>query len=272
MNASPTVFAAPRLVSDIDECTFYHTVDIPGHGTVEGYWDLRRGVDRYLGGIDVRGKRVLELGTADGFITFEMERRGARVVSFDLDEMQTWDVVPYARFDHRGFGDDYRQGIFKINNAYWFCHRLFESEASMVYGSVYDVPEQIGPVDVTTFGSILLHVRDPFQALRSGLRLSREMVIVTDLLSRSSVPGPLRAIRKLVPRRVLRPLFGSSRTRARARTLRHGGFCHRRPSSNSGSSASNGLGSPITPSHFRVGRSGSSLSSAGGPNPSSIDA
>jgi len=36
-------------------------------GPVEGAWDLRPGVDAYLGGVDVRGQRVVELGTADGY-------------------------------------------------------------------------------------------------------------------------------------------------------------------------------------------------------------
>ncbi len=67
-----------------------------------------------------------------------------------------------------------------INNAYWFCHRAFGSSARVVYGSVYDVPESIGPVDVATFGSILLHLRDPFRALSSALRLVRDTVVITE--------------------------------------------------------------------------------------------
>jgi hypothetical protein len=30
---------------------------------------------------------------------------------------------------------------------------------------VYDMPPAIGPVDVAVYGSILLHLRDPFRAL-----------------------------------------------------------------------------------------------------------
>ena len=71
-------YALPRVVTDLADCAFYHSMDLPGHGTVEGMFDLRGAVDEYLGGVDLRGKRVLELGTADGFLCFEMERRGAR--------------------------------------------------------------------------------------------------------------------------------------------------------------------------------------------------
>src|SRR5262245_36618662 len=77
-------YAVPRTVTDPADCYFYHTMEIPGHGLVEGEWDLRPGVEAYLGGIDFRGKRVLEVGTASGFLCFQMEARGAEVVAFDL--------------------------------------------------------------------------------------------------------------------------------------------------------------------------------------------
>jgi hypothetical protein len=51
----------------------------------------------------------------------------------------------------------------------------------VVYGSIYDLPAGIGPVEVATFGSILLHLRDPFLALANAARFARETMIVTDL-------------------------------------------------------------------------------------------
>jgi hypothetical protein len=56
----------------------------------------------------------------------------------------------------------------------------------MVHGVVYDIPASIGPFDVAIYGSVLLHLRDPFLALQSGARLAREAIIVTD------VPPPNR--------------------------------------------------------------------------------
>ncbi|MEE9185219.1 MAG: hypothetical protein V3U39_12205, partial [Acidimicrobiia bacterium] len=78
------VFALPREVTDINECYFYHSMDIPRHGAVDGEWDLREGVTEYLGGVDFAGKRVLEVGTASGFLCFHMESQGAEVVAYDL--------------------------------------------------------------------------------------------------------------------------------------------------------------------------------------------
>jgi len=39
----------PRLVHGPEECDFYHAVDLPRFGFQPGLWDLRRGVDAYLG-------------------------------------------------------------------------------------------------------------------------------------------------------------------------------------------------------------------------------
>jgi hypothetical protein len=156
-------------------------MDIPGYGHVDGEWDLREGISDYLGHVPLRGKRVLEVGTANGFICFNMEREGAQVVAYDLSEEQDWDAVPYERHDAAAFLSERRNHIRRLNNAFWLCHRAFGSKSKMVYGDVYSVPEDIGLVDVCTFGSILLHLRDPFLAMQKALRLTKETVIVTDL-------------------------------------------------------------------------------------------
>lgn len=179
-----SIFAVPREVTDIDECYFYHTIELPGYGKIEGEWDLRKGASDYLGGVEFTDKRVLEIGTASGFLCFYMENQGAEVVAYDLSENESWDIVPFSQYDYNQYALIRKAQIKKINNAYWLSHRVFNSSAKMVYGTVYEVPEQIGMVDISTFGSVLLHVRDPFLALQQTLRLTKETVIVTDVLSR----------------------------------------------------------------------------------------
>ena len=60
------VWAEPRNIISISNCYFYHTMDIPSHGTVHGEWDLRGREASYLGNISLQGKCVLEVGTASG--------------------------------------------------------------------------------------------------------------------------------------------------------------------------------------------------------------
>src|SRR5262249_38857352 len=41
-------FATPRHVTNLDDCIFYHTIDLPEVGTVAGYWDIRGKESQYL--------------------------------------------------------------------------------------------------------------------------------------------------------------------------------------------------------------------------------
>jgi SAM-dependent methyltransferase len=163
------------------DCYFYHTMDVPGYGLIEGEWDLRSGVDAYLGHEPVAGKRVLEVGTASGFLCFEMERRGADVIAYDLSPETSWDIVPYRRLDIPAVTELRARHIAAINNAWWLAHHAFGSHARVAYGSIYDIPAEIGAVDVCTLGSILLHVRDPLGALERVAKLGVPTLIVTEM-------------------------------------------------------------------------------------------
>lgn len=181
MNES--VFAVPPDAVSIDDSYFYHTMDIPGHGRVHGEWDLRGSEAEYLGNVAMRGKRVLEMGTASGFLCFFMESQGADVVTYDLSERDSWDIVPYGRMDAtklQQIVQERKALIRRLNNGFWFAHKMHKSKARVVYGSIYQVPEAVGPVDIVTFTSILLHLRDPFLAIQSAARLARETLIVTE--------------------------------------------------------------------------------------------
>ena len=207
------VAAEPRVVTDLGDCYFYHSMDVPGHGFVSGEWDLRDREAAYLGRVPFDGRRVLELGAADGFLSFYMERLGAQVVSYDLSPEHVWDVVPFARGNGRRAGegawvrgsDTFRAHIGALNNAYWLCHRALGSHARMVHGTVYAIPDEIGTVDVTTLGALLLHTRDPFGAIASAARLTAETLIVTETLGRLHLPGALGSLGRILPRRVYKP-------------------------------------------------------------------
>ena len=103
------IYVTSRVVSSIGQCAFYHYMDIPGHGVVEGKWDLRGREDQYLGGVNFKGKRVLELGTASGFLCFYMESKGAEVVARDIGENQEWDVVPFCQYDYREHIQEFKE-------------------------------------------------------------------------------------------------------------------------------------------------------------------
>src|SRR5947208_16839489 len=95
MTERQALYAAPRHFTGREDCDFYHTMEIPGLGLVQGQWDLRGYVDQYLGQISLADKRVLEIGPASGFLTIEMEKRAASVVAIEIPVESGWDFVPY---------------------------------------------------------------------------------------------------------------------------------------------------------------------------------
>jgi len=182
------LLAPPRFIERLEDCFFYHAMELPGFGVIPAHWDLRGRFDDYVGGVEVAGKSVLDIGTATGFLSFEAERRGAsRVVSFDQNDGADQTFLPfkdklYYR-DRARWAAQYRTEIERWKNAYWLSHRLLGSKAEVFYGDIYDLPAELGEFDVTLVGSVLEHLSDPISALGSVARLTKErIVVVTPLL------------------------------------------------------------------------------------------
>jgi tRNA (mo5U34)-methyltransferase len=106
------------------------------------------------------GMRALDVGTADGFWAFEMERRGADVVAVELPRMSDRDFPGPARQILRGRLDTPPRRRFHL------AHRALGSSIELVRRRVYDIdPSSLGTFDFVHVGDILLHVRDPVGAL-----------------------------------------------------------------------------------------------------------
>jgi SAM-dependent methyltransferase len=172
-------FALLRNVK-FEDCLFYHTVDIPGHGVVRGLWDLRQQVDTYLGGYRFAGKRVLEIGPASGFLTYEMERRGADVVALEVPDDPGWDFVPYPDEVMQPIFGPRREGMTQIKNSFWFLHQLNDSKARLCYGDACNMPSDLGTFDVAVMASVLLHCERPVRIIAECAKRA-DTLIVTDM-------------------------------------------------------------------------------------------
>ena len=187
----PIMPAQPRQVARYAEnpadCFFYHTMDLPGFGEVRGHWDLRGRFDEYIGGVELAGKSVIDVGAATGFLSFAAEQSGAaRVVSFDIAEARQQTFLPfkdklYSR-DRERWAAEYGAEIERWKNAYWLCHRLLGSHAEVYYGNIYELPAELGQFDVAIVGSVLEHLSDQITALASIARLTKETIVVVSPL------------------------------------------------------------------------------------------
>ena len=196
MASADDLFVRPRHVENIDDCHFYHVMEIPGHGVVGEQWDLRGSERAYLGDVALQGQRVLEIGPASGFLTFHMEAEGAEVVAVELAPDADWDVVPHARLDVEAIVRDRRPVMDLVRNGFWFAHERYGSAARVHYGSAYDLPEELGHFDVAVLGSVLLHTRDPLRIVE-GCARHADTVVITDAHDPSLDGVPLA---RLVPR------------------------------------------------------------------------
>ena len=187
MSETSQLLERPRFVDRLDNCFFYHAMELPGFGLVRGHWDLRGRFDDYVGGVNVAGKSILDIGTATGFLSFEAEKRGAAcVLSFDMSDARQQIFLPfkdklYYR-DPERWAEVYGAEIEQWKNAYWLCHRLLESKAEAYYGNIYHMPTELGQFDIAIVGSVLEHLSDQITALASIARLTRETIVIVSPL------------------------------------------------------------------------------------------
>jgi SAM-dependent methyltransferase len=173
------VYAEPRRSVALDDCFFYHAMSLPGAGAVgHAGWDLRGHVDEYLGNVTLADKRVLEIGPANGFLTFAMEERGADVVAVELQPTTPMAVVPYASLDTCALTEDHLATMEQVRNGFWFAHQATGSSARVHYGNAHELPAELGRFDVAVMAAMLLHTRDPLQIIENCASLSGTLVIV----------------------------------------------------------------------------------------------
>jgi SAM-dependent methyltransferase len=180
-------YEAPQQVTDLSTCFFYHSMDIPGHGQVTGQWDLRGQFENYIGHVNCRDKRVLDVGCASGFLSFSAEQAGAReVVSFDMDDARRQHLLPFHKKDyyrnHSAWLETQTAFIQQWHNAYWLAHKAFGSKALVCHGDVYDIPAELGAFDVVIVGAVLEHLSDPIRALASIARHAAHTIAISTVV------------------------------------------------------------------------------------------
>lgn len=176
-----SIFAKPNEVQDAAACHFYHFMDLPGHGPVGDVgFDLRPGVDDYLGRVGLSGRRVLEIGPATGFLTFHMEAQGAEVVAVELGPTTAWDVVPQAGLDLDRIRAERHAGMENMRNGFWYARQALGGKAQVHHGSAYELPPGLGRFDVSVMASVLMHTRDPLRIVEQCARLTDSTLVIVE--------------------------------------------------------------------------------------------
>jgi tRNA (mo5U34)-methyltransferase len=132
---------------------WYHRIELSPGIFTPGINDSQRVLELLELPADLHGKRVLDIGTRDGFFAFECERRGADVVAVDY--------VPAAS---TGFG---------------IAAKLIGSNVRYVRENISKMdPERFGHFDVVLMLGLLYHLRDPLSALDTVRDLATDVLFL----------------------------------------------------------------------------------------------
>jgi tRNA (mo5U34)-methyltransferase len=178
-----TASAQDMLEREVREVAWYHTMRLPRGIVTPGNFNTLEELEKVPLPSSLAGRRCLDVGTADGFWAFEMERRGAEeVVAVDVHDPQRMDWPGVEKTDaemrsimgpelnrHRGFQ---------------VAHRALESSVRWEELSVYELdPGSVGTFDFIFMGSLLLHLRDPVAALQSIRSVLTGQLLSVDAIS-----------------------------------------------------------------------------------------
>jgi tRNA (mo5U34)-methyltransferase len=147
---------------------WWHVIELPDGSVTPGGWDLRE-VSQRLPWPDVTGKRCLDIGTADGFWAFELEKRGAADV-LATDTPSPFQARAQERFEHA-------RGLLGSGVRYE-ARDLFELE---------------GEWDVVVMGYVLQMLRDPVGALEHVRSVCSGHLLLLETVSHplELLPAPL---------------------------------------------------------------------------------
>lgn len=164
--------------------SWYHTIDLGGGLVTDGMVDPRPVVS--ISGLpeDLSGKRVIDVGTCDGFWAFELERRGAEeVVAIDLDSFDDYDVPRQKRDQIVTRGDNSLAdiGLQPVGEGFRLAKEVLGSKVQRQAVNVYDLsPENVGMFDVSFVGYLLVHLRDPQTALENIFSITKDYVVLVE--------------------------------------------------------------------------------------------
>jgi tRNA (mo5U34)-methyltransferase len=154
---------APAWAEAVAAVSWHQSLRLPDGTVTPGNFDTLDELRRVPLPASFIGRRCLDVGTADGFWAFEMERRGAaEVVAVDVPRAQDLDWPGTRDPDV----EDQYERQFSAERGFDVAREAFGSQVQWRGLSVYELePEVVGTFDFVFVGSLLLHLRDPVAAL-----------------------------------------------------------------------------------------------------------
>ena len=182
------MYINPQKNIKINDCHFYHSFLFPDGTEIKGDWDLTQCVKEYLLNFNFNKTKVIDVGSASGFLSFYMESMGADVTSFDMPDGSYWDVLKYPGYKP-AIHDVYCERLY---NSYNYAHEAFGSNCKIYRANIYnELPEDMDMFDGAVFGTMLSHVRDPMLVLMNILLKVKDFAILINPFPDRKLSGSL---------------------------------------------------------------------------------
>ncbi len=155
-----------QLARRVEAIEWFHRIELPGGVVTPGKIDPSPRLPGLRLPDDLSGRTLLDIGAWDGFFSFAMEARGAKVTAMDS-----------FCWSGEGWG----------SKAGFDCAReALGSKARSVEMEVLDLsPEKLGTFDIVLFLNVLYHMRHPALAIERVASVTGELLVLethTDLL------------------------------------------------------------------------------------------
>lgn len=148
-----------RQVALLSTKGWYHSIELPDGHVIQGMIGvdaLKKRLASFPIPADLTGKRVLDVGAWTGWCSFEMERRGARVVAVDCVEFE-----------------EFRE-----------AHRMIGSQVDYRILDVEELtPETVGLFDYVLFFGVLYHLRNPLLGLERICAITKDTAFVESFVT-----------------------------------------------------------------------------------------
>jgi len=184
-------------IKDIAEhAKWYHTIQLTSDIKTNGTYDHSLYLKKYGFPVSLSGLKVLDVGAADGFFSFEFEKRGADDIlaidtncsdgsmaispspSFAKNYTKKYDDVYH--FNEK-FKSIYNELGLSNPNMFLIAKTILESKVRYEQRNIYDMD---GKFDFVFCGDLIEHLKNPLEAVENLYRLTKKQCIV----SLSSVP------------------------------------------------------------------------------------
>ncbi len=178
------------LATQVAELRWYHTLDLRNGIITPGIYDHRPFLGYYGIPEDLTGKTVLDIGAANGFFSFELERRGAHVTAADVSNWFDTDLSPQYRRKLEEAANE--RANFYFHQPFEVAKRALGSKVTKQYISIYDVsPDTVGMFDLVFCGSLLCHLTDPIKALWNIANVTKEKAIIATVIDTPDIGLPM---------------------------------------------------------------------------------